>query len=504
MVFIGIDVGTFETKGVLADANGQVLAMSRKRHGISTPDTGQVEHHPWTDWWDDVVFVAQELMRDERANSVQAIGVSAIGPCVVAVDERLDPLRPAVLYGVDTRATRQIAVLTDRLGSEEIVRRGGNALTSQSAGPKIAWIKDEEPDVWARTRWFMTSQSWLVAQLTGEVTIDHATAGYFHPLYDIHRQRWDLSGCEDFVRLEQLPSIRWTTDLAGHVTRTAALATGLPEGTPVIVGTTDAPAEAVAAGVVSDGSLMAMYGSSGYFIRVGSSLITSDELWAAPFVFAGTYVLAAGTVAIGTATRWIADVIDVTDPDDSVTFERLLALAHAAPWGAHGLLMLPHFAGERTPFQDPDSRGALVGLGLEHTRADVARALLEGAGHGVAEAILTYKRVGVPIDRVRAIGGATRNDVIMETVSTITGLTQTVMDSPGAAYGDAYLAALGVGTIAEVRDDSVWWAAGRSVAPVGDAEAQLCADHEAYVRLYRALAPWNAARARKNGGLDGC
>jgi xylulokinase len=139
--------------------------------------------------------VTRELVRHPRAGEVRAVAVSAIGPCVVAVDEDLVPLRPAILYGVDTRATRQVAALTGRLGSEEIVRRGGSPLSSQSAGPKIAWLKDEEPDVWARARWFLTSQSWLVARLTGEVVIDHATAGYFHPLYDLRGGCWDVSGC---------------------------------------------------------------------------------------------------------------------------------------------------------------------------------------------------------------------------------------------------------------------------------------------------------------------
>ena len=495
MTFVGIDVGTFETKGVLVGEDGEVLAMARRRHGISTPRPGHVEHHPESDWWGDVTAIAGELMADPRARDVKAVGISAIGPCVVAVDEDLQPLRPAILYGVDTRATSQVEALNRALGTEEIFRRSGNPLTSQSAGPKIAWMRDEEPELWARARWFMTSQSWLVARLTGEVVMDHATAGYFHPLYDLQEKRWDVTGCEDFVDESRLPRLEWTTTVAGRVHPGAAAETGLPVGTPVIVGTTDAPAEAGAAGVVSDGSLMAMYGSSGYFIRVGSTPITDDRLWAAPFVFEGTYVLAAGTATTGTATRWVADLLGLTDEEDAVTFGRLVELAQDSPPGARGVLALPHFAGERTPFQDPHSRGALVGLGLEHTRADIARAVSEGAGHAVAEAILTYGRAGVAIDRVVAIGGATKNDVITGTVSTVTGLSQEVAVSPGAAYGDAFLAAVGVGAIPDPSAGSAWWRTGRTVTPDPEHAAVLRADHEAFVDLYRALAPWNRARA---------
>jgi xylulokinase len=498
MTFVGIDVGTFETKGVLVDAGGEVLAIARRRHGISTPRPGHVEQDPETDWWADVTAVSTELMQHPRAREVQAVGVSAIGPCVVAVGEDLAPVRPAILYGVDTRATRQIRALTDRLGAAEIFRRCGNPLTSQSAGPKIAWIRDEEPEVWARARWFMTSQSWLVAKLTGEVVIDHATAGYFHPLYDLQARRWDVTGCEDVVTEERLPRLEWTTTVAGTVHDAAADQTGLPVGTPVIVGTTDAPAEAVAAGVVSDGSLMAMYGSSGYFIRVGTAPITHQDLWAAPFVFEDTYVLAAGTATTGTATRWLADLLAVTDDEDGVTFRRLLDLANDSPPGSRGVLALPHFAGERTPFQDPDSRGALVGLGLEHTRADIARAVLEGTGHAVAEAILTYGRAGVRIDRVVAIGGATKNDVITGTVSTVTGLTQEVTDSPGAAYGDAFLAAYALGDVGGPSAGSGWWSTSHTVEPDPDHAETLRADHQAFISLYRALAPWNRARRERS------
>jgi len=498
MPFVGIDVGTFESKGVLVDCHGRILALARRRHGISTPHPGHVEQDPERDWWADVTSIAAELMLHPRAAGVRAVAVSAIGPCVVATGADLAPVRPAILYGVDVRATRQIDALADRLGADEVFRRAGNPLTSQSAGPKIAWIKDEEPDVWARARWFMTSQSWLVAKLTGEVVMDHATAGYYHPLYDLQRKCWNLRGCEDVVTEDRLPRLEWTTTIAGRVHEEAAAATGLPVGTPVIVGTTDAPAEAVAAGVVSDGSLMAMYGSSGYFIRVGSSLVTHPSLWAAPFVFEGTYVLAAGAATAGTATRWLADLLGLRNEDDAVTFARLLDLASGSPPGSRGVLALPHFSGERTPFQDPDSRAAVVGLGLEHTRSDVARAVLEGVGHAVAEAVLTYGRAGVPIGRVVAIGGATRNDVITGTVSTVTGLTQEIADSPGAAYGDALLAAYAVGAVTDLSAlGTSWWSTTRSVVPQ-PAEAELLqSDHEAYTALYHALAPWNVSRRER-------
>jgi len=498
MPLIGIDVGTFESKGVLVDADGVVLAMARHRHGVSTPRPGHVEHDPVTDWWAGIVAISRELMVHPRAGEVEAIGVSAIGPCVVVTDAELVPLRPAILYGVDTRATSQGEALTASLGADEVFRRGGNLFTSQSAGPKIAWLKDEEPDVWRRARWFMTSQSWIVAKLTGEVTMDHGTGGYFHPLYDLAEKRWDVTGCEDFIDEARLPRLAWSTEVAGRVHAEAAAATGLPEGTRVIVGATDSPAEAVGAGVISDGAMMAQYGSTGYFIRVGDKPITHPDLWAAPFCFENTYVLAGGTSTLGTATRWISDLLDITDTEDDVTFGRLLDLAADSPPGARGVLVVPHFSGERTPFQDPHSRAAIIGLGMEHTRADVARAVLEGLGHSVAEALLVYERAGIAIEHVVAIGGATKNDVILSTVSTLTGLDQHVAVSPGAAFGDAFMAAVGVGAIRDPANAGGWWHSSRTVHPIPDEAAALRSDHEDFLAVYGALAPIHRRRFDDN------
>jgi xylulokinase len=495
-MFLGIDVGTFESKGVLVDRSGAVLAQARRRHGISTPSPGLVEQDAEEVWWADVVDIARELMGHPGTGSIDGVGVSAIGPCVVATDERLHPLRPGILYGVDTRATAQMERITQRLGAQEILRRSGNPLTSQSAGPKIAWIADEEPEVWSEARWFMTSQSYLVAKLTGEVTIDHATAGYFHPLYDLASGEWDTTGCEDFIDSDRLPRIGWSTEIAGAVTAAASAETGIPVGTPVIFGTTDSPAEAVGAGVIGEGELMAMYGSSGYFIRVGDRLRTDPRLWSAPFVFPGTYVLAAGTSTAGTATRWLADLLDLTDTHDEQTFSRLVALASESEPGARGLLALPHLAGERTPFQDPLSRGVLIGLGLQHTRGDVARAVLEGIGHSIAAALLAFETAGAAPSRVTAIGGATRNPFIIGTVSTVTELTQEIADTDGAAFGDAFLAALGVGAVDTAESVRAWVRVRDTVIPDETAVARLSADHDDFLSLHHAISPLQHRRAR--------
>ncbi|MGV8876299.1 MAG: FGGY-family carbohydrate kinase [Rhodoglobus sp.] len=499
-LFLGIDIGTFETKGVLVDQHGVVRARASRRHGISTPRENFVEQDADDIWWADVCVISRELMASEvvAGATIEAMACSAIGPCVLPVDENLRPLRPGILYGIDARSAAQIEQLNDRLGKEQIFARSGNALTSQSAGPKIAWIVENEPDVAARTRWYLTSQSYLVARLTGRVTIDHGTAGYFHPLYDLAEQRWNVEGCEDFVTEQQLPEILWATEIAGEITAEAAAETGLPVGMKVTVGTTDSPAEAVGAAVVDAGDLMIQYGSAGYMINVLDEPQTDPSLWSAPFVFPGSFVLAAGTATAGTVTRWIADILhlDAEHGDDEL-FGQLVALAEGSPVGANGVLMLPHLSGERTPVHDPQSRGILFGLSLAHSRADVARAALEGVAHSIAHAFSAYARAGFSTTAVTAIGGGTKNHILLESVSAITGETQTVTDSYGASFGDAALAALAVGVIGSRSDIKKWVTSVRTVEPNEAAAVQLRSDHSDYRELYAATA--NLAHSRAGG-----
>lgn len=505
-LFLGIDVGTFETKGVLVNGEGQVVADARCPHSMSTPAPGHAEHDADAVWWHGLVTVARDLMdqggKTGNGSRVRAVGVSAIGPCVLPTDADLTPLRPGILYGVDTRASDQIAELNERLGEAAIVERGGNHLTSQSAGPKILWIKQNESDVYDRAAYFMTSQSYLVAKLTGEVVMDHGTAGYFHPLYDLAHTRWDTSGCEDFIDTARLPRLGWATDVAGHVTEAAAQATGIPAGTPVIIGSADSPAEAVSSSVVNSGDMMLQYGSSTYMIEMLDAPAPDAVLWSAPYVFPQSYVLAAGTSTAGTLTHWLADILDLRERSASTAemFGALVALAEESPAGANGLLVLPYLSGERTPLHDPDSRGVIAGLTLSHTRGDIARAMMESVGHSVAHALDAYTAIGRRPRRIFAVGGGTKNPIFLQSVSDIADLEQTVAETAGAAFGDAALAAYAVGYLPTRENILDWCRTGRTVSPDPATAARLQADHADYVRLYEDTRDLIHARAARNRG----
>ena len=467
-MFIGVDVGTSETKAVLVDGAGRVLAGTSAPNRLHVPQPGWAEHDAEADWWGNFCAVVREVLDRSGVSpsAVEAVGCSGIGPCVLPVDEEVRPLGPGILYGIDTRAGAQIERLNDDLGEAAILARTGNALTSQSAGPKVAWLRDERPEAFTAAAMFHTCQSYLVAKLTGEHVMDHTTAAYWGPFYDIHTNAWIDEWVAGTVGPDRLPRPVWPTDVVGRVSADAARVSGLAAGTPVIAGAPDAPAEAVSAGVLGSGDLMVMYGSSIFMIAVVDEPIVDPRMWAAPYVFEGTSIVAGGTSTAGTLTRWLIELL--ADEHDATALSDLYgdfaAWAAASPAGANGLDFLPYLSGERTPIHDPDARGVVFGLSLRHTRADVARAALEGIAQGIRLNVEVMLEIGVPIERIRAVGGGVKNQAWLQAVSDCLGRRQEVVSQRGAAYGDAVLAAIGVGALRR-EDVPTWLEVDRAVEP---------------------------------------
>ena len=455
--YLGIDIGTFESKGVIVDASGRIVAGASKPHRMLVPQPGWAEHRPKQDWWGDFTTICKKMLADSgiAPNSIRAVGVSAIGPCMLPVDEDGEALSNAVLYGVDTRAAKEIDELNAVIGPDRILERCGNALTSQSVGPKILWLRKNRPEVFRKAAKIVTSTTYLVQKLTGECVIDHYSAANFSPLYVVDEQRWSTELAPGIVDIERLPKIVWTTAVAGHVTARAARATGLARGTPVIAGTIDAAAEALSVGVVRKGDMMVMYGSTVFTIMLSKNRIEDARLWYAPWLFPGEHASMAGLATSGTLTHWFRDQAarDLA-PDEA--FAKLAREAEASPPGANGLVMLPYFSGERTPIHDPDAKGMIFGLNLTHRRGDLYRALLEGIACGANHIIETYRDVGHMPRSLLAVGGGTKNRVWSQAMSDISGMAQTVRrKTVGASYGDAFLAALGVGDVR--KSDILKW-----------------------------------------------
>ncbi|MFT5798973.1 MAG: xylulokinase [Paracoccaceae bacterium] len=454
---LGIDIGTYETKGVLVDETGLIYAQAARGHKMLVPEPGWAEHRPEEDWWGDFVYVCRALLNNSGVDpkEIKAVACSAIGPCMLPVDADGTPLMNGVLYGVDGRAEKEVRDLTNRTGEETIIARCGNALTSQSVGPKILWLKRQHPEIYAKTAHILTSTSFLVQRLTGEVVIDHYTAANFSPLYDVATQSWVDDLADDILPLDKLPRLMWSNEIAGHITKSAAAQTGLALGTPVTAGTIDAAAEALSVGSDQPGDMMMMYGSTIFIILRAQTQVTDPRIWYAPWLFEGEHASMAGLATSGTLTHWFRDQI-ARDLSVEEAFPTLAQEAASSPPGANGLLMLPYFSGERTPIHDVNAKGAMFGFNLTHTRGDMYRAMIEGIAHGTRHVTDTFAELGQKPTRLLAVGGGTKNALWLQATSDITGIDQIVCEKTiGASYGDAFLAAMAVGLV-ERADISKW------------------------------------------------
>ncbi|WAJ29701.1 FGGY-family carbohydrate kinase [Antarcticirhabdus aurantiaca] len=482
--FLGIDVGTFETKGVLVSEEGTVLGQARRAHRMIVPQAGWAEHDAEAHWWGEFAAISRELVEASGLSPERVLGVGAsgIGPCMLPVDAGGNPLMNAVLYGVDTRAHAEIAELTGRIGEAALLERTGNALTSQSVGPKILWLKRNRPEIFDAADGFVNSTTFLVERLTGRRVLDHYSAGSFQPLYDVAAQDWADDLMEGIAERRRLPELLWTTEIAGRVTPDAARATGLAAGTPVIAGTIDAAAEAVSVGVSKPGDTMMMYGSTVFIIQVTESRGRDARLWYAPWLFPGCHALMSGLATSGTLTHWFRDRFARELPAGEA-MGVLAAEAAASPAGARGLLVLPYFSGERTPIHDPHAKGMFFGLDLTHERGDLFRATLEGIAYGVRHVAETYAETGNPASVLSAVGGGTKNAVWSQAVSDVSGLPQLLRrESVGASLGSAFLAALGTGRVVEA-DIERWNPPADRIEPRSD----LAPLYEAGFRTYREL-----------------
>ena len=449
--FLGIDIGTYESKGVLTDKEGNIIASATHPHKMLLPQPGWAEHRPEEDWWNDFVKITKKILKASKINpgDISCIATSAIGPCMLPVSYEGDPLMNAVLYGVDTRAENEIRELNEEVGEEKILQNCGNALTSQSVGPKILWLKKNCPEIFKRAGKILSSTSFLVQKLTGESVIDHYTAANFTPLYDIKNLKWTDALTKNIIEIERLPKLMWTTEIAGYVSKAASKETGLATGIPVTVGTIDAAAEAISVGVCSAGDMMMMYGSTIFTIQVTNEKIIDGRLWYAPWLFKDLHGSMAGLATSGTLTHWFRDNFAKEIPKDKA-FEILAAEAAQSPPGSKGLIVLPYFSGERTPIHDPKARGAIFGLDLTHNRGDIFRAFLEGIAMGTAQVFETYEAIGQKPRKVMAVGGGTKNNIWMQATSDFSKIDQVVSEkSTGASYGNAFLAALAVGAVSQ-------------------------------------------------------
>lgn len=469
--FLGIDIGTYESRGMLLDKDFSVVADCSVAHTMDNPKPGYFEQDAEVIWWGDFCKLSRALIEESGVDpkKIACVGASTLGTDCLPVDRNLKPLRPAILYGIDARATDEIEWLTEYYGEEKTRRLFGHPICSGDTATKILWIKNHEPEVYAQAYKFLTGSSYITAKLTGRCVIDQFLAkGSFRPLYNSDGSVSE-ENCILFCKPDQIAECMYSTDIAGNVTAQAARETGLMEGTPVIVGTGDSTSEAISVGLVEAGTAFFQYGSSMFFYYCvdkfvedyrspkGNGSIKGGKVFTVP----GTFCMGDGTNAAGTLTRWVRDTFYQKELEEEQrggenAYTVMAREAGEVPAGSNGLMMLPYIYGERSPLQDSRASGMLIGLKGNHTRRHINRAALEAVGYTTYQHMLLFKEMGFPPKTVITAGGGTKNKVWMQIICDMLGVPVRIPEPfQCSSYGDAMLAALGCGALnsfKELRD----------------------------------------------------
>ena len=452
-VLYGFDIGTQGSKGIIIDEDGHLLAYHYVKHEVLHPWPGWAEHDAEAVWWEEFRSVTKVLLKKSGIDprKIHAIGCSAISPCMLPVDEAGKPLRNAILYGIDTRTTSEIAELNRIIGKEKIISVGKVELSSQAVGPKILWYKQHEPALFARTYKFLTASSYLTFRLTGAYTMDYCNAVGYNPLFNCDKRVWDGEMCRAVgVDVEQLPTLMPSYQIAGYVNDAAAKETGLSPDTVVIAGTGDFAAELLSTGA-EKGDTILVYGSTMLIQNLSGADDFRPGLFLSPFPLMDLYLTGGSTATAASITKWFRDQLgqpelEAEQNGDENAYDLLASLAATSPPGSNGLVVLPYFSGERTPLMDENARGMIFGLTLGHTRADLYRAVLEGVAYSVRHNVEVMRESGLDITGFVSTGGGVKNRMWIQIVSDVTGLAQRcLLLTGGSPAGCAYLAGYGSG-----------------------------------------------------------
>ena len=441
---IGIDASTTATKALLIDESGGIVAVAATEYDFQTPHPLWSEQDPAL-WWEGAVASIRRVLAESGIDPASVVGVGLTGQMhgLVLVDAAGEVLRPSILWN-DQRTASQCDEIRARLGKSELVRITGNDALTGFTAPKILWVQENEPDIYARIHKILLPKDYVRYRLTGDYATDRADAGGTL-LVELATRDWSPAVVEALgIRPQWLPPTHEGPQITGVVSAAAAEATGLRAGTPVVGGGGDQAAQATGVGAVEEGIVALTLGTSGVVFATADKPFYEPEgrLHAFPHALAGKWHLMGVMLSAAGSLRWYRDTLA-----PGVAYDDLLAPAAAMPAGSDGLLFLPYLTGERTPHPDPLARGAFVGLTVRHGQPHLTRAVLEGVAFGLRDSFELMKAAGLSaIRQVRVSGGGARSPLWRQILADVLGSELvTVNTTEGAAFGAALLAGVGAG-----------------------------------------------------------
>jgi xylulokinase len=487
MYWLGIDVGTGGTRALLVDESGKV------RHAFTAPhEDMRMERPLWAEqspenWWG----AAQKAIRGVLAASgasgkdVRGIGLSGQMHGLVLLDSDDRVIRPALIW-CDQRSQPQVDAINASVGKDTVLASIANPVLTGFTLPKLLWVRDNEPELFARVRKLLLPKDYVRFRLTGEYASDVSDASGT-ALFDVVRRRWSSELVERLgLQRSLLPVVFESHEISGTVSAGAAVSTGLAEGTPVVAGAGDQAASAVGNGIVEPGFVSCTIGTSGVVFAYTASPVYDALGRVHTFCHAvrGAWHVMGVTQGAGLSLQWFRRNLA---PDSD--YDALTAEAASAPAGSQGLYWLPYLMGERTPHLDASARGGWIGLTARHTRADLIRAVLEGVAYSQRDCLDIIEQLGVKVDSVRLSGGGARSQLWRQMFADVFGKRVAMLETEeGSAYGAALLALVGTGryaSVLEVCRSTIRETA--SLDPRPDDSAVYAEGHKIYRALYPAL-----------------
>ncbi len=492
---LGIDIGTTGLKAIALHRQDGVLAQVEFPHELLSPSPGWAEEDA-EHWWFTTREAVRALLKVVPATDIAAIGVSGMVPAMVLLDVQGQPLRPSIQQN-DARAASEVAELRAGTNAREFFALTGGTVNQQNIDPRWRWLCRHEPEIVARVAHLCGSYDFITFRLTGQLSLEENWAAE-SGLYDIQRHHWHAPYLAHAgIAPELLPPLHTPTEIVGGVRADVAAETGLLPGTPVVAGSADHVAAALAAGLTTSGDLLLKFGGAGDILYCADRPEPDPHFYFDYHDIPGLSLVNGCMAASGSLVKWFRQQFA-----SDATLAELDQAAAALPPGSDGIVALPYFLGEKTPIFDPDARGVFAGVMLHHTRAHLYRAILEAVCYGFQHHLTLLEESGRPIKRICAADGGSRSELWMQIAADIVNRPVTVVGGEAAsALGVAFVAAMGAGLVHRWDEIERFIARGATYQPRPAAAARYQRGFRLYRELYERLQPLLTELAALQGEL---
>jgi len=445
MFYIGVDLGTSAVKLLLMDETGKIHNIVSREYPLEFPNPGWSEQHP-SHWLDNSVEGIKELIKDVDKSQIAGIGCGGQMHGLVILDENDDVIRPAILWN-DGRTQKETDYLNNVIGKEKLSELTANIAFAGFTAPKILWVKENEPENFARIKKIMLPKDYLNYKLSGTFCSDYSDASGML-LLDVKNKCWSKEMMEICsVREEQLPTLFESFEVVGTVTAELATELGIPATVKVVAGAGDNAAAAVGTGTVGEGLCNISLGTSGTIFIASKKFGVDEHNALHSFDHADGYFHLMGCMLSAASCNkwWMDDILKTKDyAGEQVGIDTL---------GENNVFYLPYLMGERSPLNDVSARAAFIGMSMDTTREEMTQAVLEGVVFGLRDSLEVARRQGIQIERSKITGGGAKSPLWKRMIANIMNITVEVIESEeGPGYGGAILAAVGCGAFASVEE----------------------------------------------------